>query len=218
MPSPVCGQTTTPQKLATPEGFVANPKLVWDWYEERRAQLSTVAPNPGHYAIAALERSIPSVVVATQNIDGLHGRAGSTDVIALHGDITRHKCFADCQGNPTSIDIAALAWDRTQGLPTCPHCGAWVRPAVVWFGEQLPPGAFARAVTLTEAADVLLAVGTSGEVQPAASLPGLARRQGARVIEVNPLPSEITRRAHLFLQGPSGEVLPAVLAALHAAQ
>ncbi len=104
-----------PQRLATPEGFVADPKLVWDWYEERRRALTSVAPNAGHFAIAALERIIPQVVVVTQNIDGLHQRAGSTDVIPLHGDISRHKCFANCQGDPTIVDIATLEWDYAGG-------------------------------------------------------------------------------------------------------
>ncbi len=207
-----------PHKLATVAGFRANPKLVWDWYAERQAQLRTVTPNAGHDAIAALEKSIPSVTVMTQNIDGLHERAGSTDVIALHGDITRYKCLADCQGNPTEVVIEDLVWDREQGPPACPHCGAWVRPAVVWFGEMLPPGTFERAVALTEAADVLLVVGTSGEVQPAASLPSIARQHGAKVIEVNPHPSALSRRAHVFLQGPSGEVLPQIVAAMHATE
>jgi len=175
--------------------------------------LSTVQPNPGHYAIAELERSVPQVVVVTQNIDGLHQRAGSIDMIPLHGDIRRHRCFAGCQSNPTYIDIDAFAWDRTAGPPACPHCGALVRPDVVWFGELLPPGVFQRAETLCHQAEVLLAGGTSGEVPPAASLPLVARRHGATVIEVNPNPSAITRRAHLFLQGPSGVVLPQVIAA-----
>jgi NAD-dependent deacetylase len=186
---------------------------VWDWYEHRREQLSAVAPNAGHVAIAELEQFVPQVVVVTQNIDGLHQRAGSTDVILLHGDIQRHRCFAGCQGNPTYIDIDAFAWDRDDGPPPCPHCGAWVRPDVVWFGETLPPGAFARAEDLCRKAQVVLVVGTSGEVQPAASLPPFACRHGAHIIEVNPNVSAITRHARVFLQGPSGEVLPRLAAA-----
>lgn len=203
-----------PQQLATPQAFRRDPKLVWDWYEHRREMLGAVAPNPGHVAIAELEQLVPQMVVVTQNIDGLHQRAGSTDVIPLHGDIRRHRCFADCQGNPTFVDIETFAWERANGPPACPLCGAWVRPDVVWFGEMLPPGAFQRAEGLCRHADVVLVVGTSGEVQPAASLPRFARRHRATIIEVNPNPSAITPDAHIFLQGTSGVILPQVIAAL----
>jgi NAD-dependent deacetylase len=203
-----------PQRLATPQAFRRDPKLVWDWYEHRREMLSVVAPNPGHLAIAELEHIIPQIVVVTQNIDGLHQRAGSTDVIALHGDICRHRCFADCLGTPTYIDITAFAWDRAAGPPPCPHCGAWVRPDVVWFGEMLPPRAFQRAEDLCRDADVVLVVGTSGEVQPAASLPRFARTHGATIIEVNPKPSAITPIADLVLHGTSGEILPQIVGVL----
>lgn len=203
-----------PQQLATPQAFMRNPKLVWDWYEQRRLMLSAVQPNPGHYAIAALEKLVPQVVVVTQNIDGLHTRAGSTDVITMHGDIQRHKCFKNCQGNPTLIDITTLNFDPANGPPACPRCGAWVRPDVVWFGEELNMADFRRAEDLCKQAQVLLVVGTSGEVQPVASLPALARRHRTQIIEINPNMSELTYRAHLFLQGPSGEVLPELVAAV----
>jgi NAD-dependent deacetylase len=205
-----------PQKLATPAAFKANPKLVWDWYEYRRQMLQSVQPNPGHYAIAELEDLLPEVVVVTQNIDGLHTGAGSTDVIELHGNITQHKCFDNCQGNPTLIDIAALTWDRTAGPPTCPLCGsAFVRPNVVWFTESLPTQSLNRAIALCQDADVMLIVGTSGAVQPAASLPYHAKRwNDAYLIDVNPLADEITPIADLHLDGPSGEVLPMLIRAM----
>ena len=170
-------------------------------------------PNPGHIALAELETLVPRLTIVTQNVDDLHQRAGSRDIVALHGAIMRSKCFAACQGEPTVIDVAALGAEEAKARPPrCPHCGAWVRPDVVWFGEVLPAGAIQRAGELAEAADVMLVVGTSGVVQPAASLPFLARQAGARLIEVNPRPSEITRAAHLWLEGPSGEILPQVVA------
>jgi NAD-dependent deacetylase len=200
-----------PLILATPRGFKANPRLVWDWYQYRRTLLAEARPNPGHYALAALEKYVPQLVVVTQNIDGLHKLAGSRDVIELHGDIRRNKCFNNCQGNPTLIDVDDLDWDRAAGPPLCPHCGAWVRPDVVWFEEMLPPGALERAYDLCQQADVMLVVGTSGVVQPAASLPFAAKSAGAQIIEVNPEMTNITLIADWHLSGPSGEVLPKVI-------
>jgi len=204
-----------PQQLATPEAFRANPRLVWDWYEHRRQMMHGIQPNPGHYALAALEDLLPQVVIVTQNIDGLHKMAGSTDIIPLHGNIHQHKCFANCQGDPTLIDIATLDWDGEDRPPECPYCGSWVRPDVVWFNENLPHAELDRAVTLSKNADVMLVVGTSGVVQPAASLPYYARRYNdAFIIDVNPIPSEITPLAQVFLEGPSGEILPQVVRAM----
>jgi NAD-dependent deacetylase len=208
-----------PQKLATPRGFRQDPKLVWDWYQYRRELLAEARPNPGHYALAEMEDLLPQVVVITQNIDGLHHQAGSSDIITLHGDITRNKCFDDCQGNPTYVDIEQLEdWDPEAGPPHCPHCGAWVRPAVVWFEELLPPGALERALQVSQQADVMLVIGTSGLVQPAASLPFAAKRGGARIVEVNPESSMLTPIADVHLAGPSGEMLPQVVAAMRPSQ
>lgn len=201
-----------PQQLATPQAFRRNPKLVWDWYTYRRGLLAQTEPNPGHYAIAELEKRLPQVTVITQNIDGLHQRAGSRDVITLHGDIRLNKCFANCQGEPTYINIED--WDLDAGPPRCPHCGEWVRPDVVWFNESLPAAALSRAFELCAHADVALVVGTSGVVQPAASLPVVAHQNGATVIEVNPEVSTITSLAKWHLAGPSGVILPQVIAAM----
>ncbi|HEX3051644.1 MAG TPA: NAD-dependent deacylase [Aggregatilineaceae bacterium] len=205
-----------PQLLATPNGFRRNPKLVWEWYDYRRGLIAQTKPNPGHAAIAQLEHLLPEVVVITQNIDGLHQAAGSTDVITLHGNIKDNKCFANCQGDPTYINVDELDWDRTAGPPKCPHCGAWVRPDVVWFEEVLPAAALDRAYTLCEQADVALVVGTSGIVQPAATLPFVVHHHGGTVIEVNPDITTITAIARWHLQGPSGEILPLVVAAMKA--
>jgi NAD-dependent deacetylase len=204
-----------PQELATPAAFARNPKLVWDWYEHRRQMLLSVQPNPGHYAIAELEDLLPQVVVVTQNVDGLHRAAGSTDIIELHGNIRRHKCSNDCKGMPTLVDVETLDWDRAEGPPACPNCGALVRPDVVWFTETLPPEALNRAMALCRAADAVLVVGTSGAVQPAASLPYYAKRwNDAYLIDVNPEEDEIAPIADLFLQGPSGQVLPELVRAM----
>lgn len=206
-----------PGELATAQAFRRNPKLVWDWYEYRRGLVRSATPNPGHYALAALEALLPQVVIVTQNVDDLHQRAGSRDIVPLHGAIMRNKCFDNCQGMPTIIDVARLdAADPEAGPPFCPYCGGWVRPDVVWFGENLPQAAIQRAITLVEAADVLLVVGTSGVVQPAASLPFVAQRSGAIVIEANPSRSEITSLAEVWLDAPSGEVLPLVVDAIRA--
>ncbi|MBZ0294327.1 MAG: NAD-dependent deacylase [Anaerolineae bacterium] len=201
-----------PQQLATPDAFQRNPKLVWDWYEYRRQMVRMAEPNPGHYALAALESYFPEMVVITQNVDDLHEQAGSSDVIHLHGNIAQSKCFANCQGVPTLIDVAELDTDETP--PKCPHCGAYVRPDVVWFGEILPEDALLRAYHISEQADVMLVIGTSGMVTPAANLPEVAQYNGAPVIEVNPDTSMITRIASVKLDGPSGVMLPRLLEAL----
>lgn len=197
-----------PQQLATPSAFRKDPKLVWDWYTWRRELLAKVAPNPGHYALAALESLVPEVAVITQNVDGLHRAAGSTDVIELHGNLSRNKCFANCQGDPTYVAPEAALPSVDDMPPRCPHCESYLRPDVVWFGEALPGAAIARAAAVSRQAEVMLVVGTSGVVQPAAALPDYALRAGARIIDVNVQPDAITALADVFLQGPAGEVLP----------
>ncbi len=205
----------SPLQLATPEAFVADPALVWGWYEHRRAAVRRAAPNPAHIALAELEALLPQVVIVTQNVDDLHQRAGSRDIIALHGAIMRSKCFAACRGEPTLVEVEELP-DAAEGPPRCPFCGSRVRPDVVWFGENLPAGALQRAAQLAEEADVMLVVGTSGAVQPAASLPFVTYRAGGQVIEINPVASEITAIAALWLEVPAGEALPSVVEAVRA--
>ncbi len=206
-----------PQQLATQEAFRRDPKLVWDWYEYRRQMVRQAEPNPGHRALADLEALLPQVAVITQNVDDLHQRAGSSDIIPLHGAILRSKCFADCRGAPTIIDAAALPdHDPQAGPPRCPYCGGWVRPDVVWFGETLSRELLDRALMAAESADVMLVVGTSGVVQPAASLPFVAKQHGAHIVEVNPTPGMITSIADLWLGGPAGVILPQIVAAIRA--
>jgi NAD-dependent deacetylase len=200
-----------PQRLATMQGFLANPTLVWDWYQFRLGLVEQAQPNPGHHAIAELEQRLPHVEVITQNVDGLHVRAGSRRVLELHGNIRRFKCLRG-HGNLTMADLAG----QDAAPPLCPHpgCQALVRPDVVWFGENLDSRVLNQAVADSAACDVMLIVGTSGAVQPAASLPYNAWHARARIIEVNPEASELTDLAHVYLAGPAGVMLPQVLAAI----
>ncbi|MGB1287385.1 MAG: SIR2 family NAD-dependent protein deacylase [Aggregatilineales bacterium] len=204
-----------PQELATPQAFKANPKLVWDWYEWRRTLVADKAPNPGHIALADLQKRKKAVNIITQNVDDLHEQAGSIEVIHLHGNIATHKCFDNCQGTPTIVDINTLKYGEDD-IPTCPHCGAYMRPNVVWFGEILPQKELQLAGELAHDCDVMIVVGTSGLVHPAASLPKIAKGQGtpATIIEVNPDYSMITRIADIKLEAPSGVALPKVLEAM----
>src|SRR5574341_154130 len=153
-----------PEELATPEAFRRNPRLVWEWYEWRRGLVAKAAPNPGHLALAELERRVPRLTLVTQNVDGLHQQAGSRGVIELHGNLQRTKCFEE--------NVVVEAWPITGAAPPrCPRCGGLLRPDVVWFGEALPQPALAAAVEAAQACDLFFAIGTSALVQPAASLP-----------------------------------------------
>ena len=195
-----------PEELATPQAFQRNPQLVWEWYEWRRGLVAKAEPNPGHHALAALAQHVPQLTLITQNVDGLHQRAGSENVIELHGNIMRTKCFDDGR--------IVTTWPETKDVPPhCPHCGSLLRPDVVWFGEGLPYDALATAVNAAQTCDIFFSIGTSSLVQPAASLPDYAIRNGRVTIEINPQPTPITRQMNFVLAGPSGEVLPALLAA-----
>ena len=163
-------------------------------------------PNPGHFAIAELERRVPEFLLATQNVDGLHQRAGSRNVVELHGNITRTKCFEE--------DTIVESWPATAEVPPrCPRCGGWLRPDVVWFGEMLPEEEFARALEASRRCEILFSVGTSALVHPAASLPLETLDAGAWVIEINPQRTPLTPRVDYFLEGLSGAILPALLKA-----
>ena len=203
-----------PQELATPIAFLANPKLVWDWYQWRREMVNKAQPNPGHIALAQLHKYKAHVHLITQNVDDLHEQAGSHDVIHLHGKIAQSKCFYNCQGDPTIIDIARIEYDKAVSPPPCPHCGRYVRPDVVWFGEMLPPHEINRAVEVSQICDVMLVVGTSGLVSPASQLPAMAKKYGAKIIEANPDETPITPLADFRLNGASGAMLPKVIEAL----
>jgi NAD-dependent deacetylase len=202
-----------PMDLATREGFLRNPVMVWEWYRYRFGMVENARPNAGHLAIAEMEAIFPQVTVVTQNIDGLHQAAASTDVVELHGSLRRYKCL---DGRHTGFSRADLAAQK-EIPPVCPHCGALLRPDVVWFGELLPPAAIHRAFDHCQRCDAMLVVGTSGEVEPAASLPVYAAHAGARVIDVNPDRGQTARWADVFLQGPGGVILPRLVEALRIA-
>jgi len=191
-----------PQQLATPEAFAADPALVWRWYIHRRTLVRRAEPNAGHWALAELAQRLRDVVVVTQNVDGLHRRAGSRDVIELHGNLM--------QTRRTSDDAFVSTWDETQVPPVCPDTGALLRPNVVWFGEMLPARALETALARAQNCDVFLAVGTSGVVYPAASLAPLARDHGATLVEINPEPTALSAQADYVVRATSARALPAL--------
>jgi NAD-dependent deacetylase len=197
-----------PEQLATMEAFLSNPDVVWEWYNWRRELISEVKPNPGHYALKDLEEFFTEFTLITQNVDNLHRVVGSSRVLELHGNIYHNKC-AECDqpvDNDLAIDPAAI--------PACEKCGGQVRPDVVWFGEMLPGDIMEAAFADAEKADVFLTVGTSALVQPAASLPLIAKRAGATLIEINPERTPLTDHADFSFQAKSGEVLPRLISAL----
>ncbi|MCM3564127.1 SIR2 family NAD-dependent protein deacylase [Hydrogenophaga intermedia] len=196
-----------PQQLATEAAYRRSPALVWDWYAERREAIARVLPNAGHRAIAAYQQRHPGrLTLITQNVDGLHQRAGSPGVLALHGNIAEDRWLdaprACCQKE-------AIEPGRP---PRCPVCGNLRRPAVVWFGEMLPQAELVAAQAAAEACDLMLVVGTSGEVYPAAGLAGVARHAGARVVIVNPHETALDDVAHVTWRQTAAQALPALLA------
>jgi NAD-dependent deacetylase len=196
-----------PQDLATPQAFRRDPRLVWEWYAWRRELVSRAAPNPAHLALAEIERRAPQLTLITQNVDGLHQQAGSRNVIELHGNIARVKCFEE--------DVVVERWDEAGDVPPrCPRCGGLLRPDVVWFGELLPEVALAAAREAALSCDLLFSIGTSGAVEPAASLPSLALRRGATVAVINPEMKSSSGRGFYVLSGPAGRVLPALVKAV----
>ncbi len=200
-----------PQQLASPTGFMRDPGLVWRWYMDRLDALQRVSPNPGHYALAQLADHVPRLTLITQNVDDLHERAGSQGVIHLHGNLAAFRCHT------CAAPYTLRAEDRRAPMPpTCPRCGGRIRPAVVWFEELLPEDALAQAEAAAQTCDVLLIVGTSGIVFPAAQLPWTAQAAGAQLIDINPDETPYTQSAAVSLRGPSGVVLPALLRALEA--
>ncbi|HKO06010.1 MAG TPA: NAD-dependent deacylase [Candidatus Acidoferrales bacterium] len=195
-----------PEDLATPEAFARDPKLAWGWYDWRRQRVAAAQPNPGHIALAELERSVPAFTLITQNVDGLHRAAGSRNVIELHGSLWRLRC----------VVCAREIENRDVPLPEIPprcSCGGLLRPGVVWFGEALPPDAIQHAARAAACCDLFLLCGTSAVVYPAASLPERALAAGAKVVEINIEPTPFSDVAHLSLRGKSGEALPRLVRA-----
>ncbi|MDP2809493.1 MAG: Sir2 family NAD-dependent protein deacetylase [Rhodocyclaceae bacterium] len=227
-----------PMEIATPWAFRADPQRTWDWHVQLAEAVRAARPNAGHAAIAALERAGLEVTVITQNIDALHHRAGSREVIELHGNLLRLKSFVDedaafaaepppvicavCDGYAAweacdlyadRTDLAAIEL-RAGPVPRCPGCGALLRPDVVWFGEPLAAEAIEAAWDAVDRCEALIAVGASLEVEPAASLPWHALRRGARVIEVNPAPTALAGQCHAGIRGAAAEVLPELFASI----
>ncbi len=192
------------EDLATPEAFARDPKLVWEWYDWRRQEIAKAKPNAGHKALVQLEIAKRNFTLITQNVDGLHDLAGSGKILKLHGDIWRVRC---------TVCGAEFPHRRTPLPKIPPHCacGGLLRPAVVWFGESLPSGMMAEAEHAVSAANVLLVVGTSAQVYPAASLIPFARQSGAKVVEVNVDDTQYSNAVDCVLRGPSGEILPQLI-------
>ena len=193
-----------PEELATPQAFRRNPRLVWEWYEWRRNRVADVQPNPAHLALAEMEKLFPHFHLITQNVDGLHQRAGNRNVIELHGNITRTKCYDE--------GTIISSWrDTGEVPPKCPNCGGLLRPDVVWFEEPMPEAEMELAMQASTHCDIFFSIGTSAAVFPAAALPYEALRSGATTVEVNPQPTPFTLEAHFALAGAAGLILPALL-------
>jgi len=196
------------EELATPEAFARDPGLVWEWYDWRRALISKCEPNPAHRAIAGMEGMFDRFLLVTQNIDGLHRRAGSKKIVELHGNIWRVRCTGVCP-------IAENHQIPLADVPArCGNCGKLVRPDVVWFGEGLNHGDLEKAFGAAETCDVMIVVGTSAVVQPAASLPVAAKQAGAVVMEVNIEPTPLSPIMDHSIFAPAGEGLPELLEAV----
>jgi NAD-dependent deacetylase len=198
-------QKLKPEELANFDAFMRNPELVWEWYQYRRAIVHEVQPNAGHQALAEMERMVRDFTLVTQNVDGLHQRAGSNAVLELHGNIERSYCIS-CGKFDNDIHVT-----KETTVPKCRQCGGLMRPDVVWFGEMLPQENIEAAESAAQRCDLFLSVGTSAVVYPAAGLPLTARARGAYLVEVNTEETEITKRADEVLRGPAGTVLPEVL-------
>ena len=191
------------EDLATPEAFMADPALIWRWYRWRRDLADEVEPNPGHYALAQLADLVPRLTLVTQNVDNLHQRAGSRDVIEFHGNILVDRCF---------VEGCVIETPLRGDIPLCPGCGAPVRPGVVWFGEAIPEEALNLSFAAASDCDVFLSIGTSSLVYPAAGLVDIARQNKAVTVEVNPDP---TRTGFDFvLENKAGTAIPELVNSL----
>jgi NAD-dependent deacetylase len=195
-------KTYRAEQLATFNAFIQDPKLVWEWYDWRRGIIASKEPNEGHLALAEWEELFPNFALITQNIDGLHQRAGSKNVIELHGNIWKHRCVEE----NTITENHDVPLDKIP--PHCEKCGALLRPHVVWFGESLDGSILHNSFQLSSSCDVMFSIGTSSVVQPAASLPLSASEAGAKVIEINPDPTPLTGMADFSFRAKSGEFLP----------
>ena len=196
------------EDLATPEAFARDPILVWEWYDWRRGIIAKVGPNPGHLVLARWEARFPAFTLITQNVDGLHALAGSQRLLELHGNIWKTRCPEEGRiVENRNVPLSPIP-------PRCAFCGGLLRPHIVWFGEGLDPGVLGEAYAASAQAEVMLVVGTSALVHPAASLPLAAAESGATIIEINPDPTPLTPYADFPLRGKAGDILPRLDAAL----
>ncbi len=191
------------EELATPYAFAQNPEKVWEWYDWRRQLIHKCKPNPAHKVIAEMESYFPKFYVITQNVDGLHKRAGNQNVIELHGNIWR----AECPKEKRKFEFSEVPLKEIP--PKC-RCGSIIRPDVVWFGEAMPEEEVRKAFSLAEDCDVMLVVGTSVLVQPAANLPFTAKASGAQIIEINLAPTSVSAIADVLPFGKAGEIMPEI--------
>lgn len=194
-----------PEELANLDSFMRNPELVWEWYKQRKVIIASIQPNAGHVALAEMEQRFREFSVITQNIDNLHRRAGSKTVYELHGNIERNYCLG-CGKQFPDAEVMAGA-----NVPRCHSCGGLIRPDVVWFGELLPTDQWDKSDEAARHSEIFLSIGTSGVVYPAASLPMIARRAGAYVVEINLERTDLSDAADEVILGRSGEILPQLL-------
>ncbi len=194
-------------ELANPEAFRTNPRRVWEWYGWRRGEMLKAKPNPAHKALARLEEKTRQFHLITQNIDNLHKRAGSVNIIEIHGNAFRNRCTKCRHLYPDET----CDFEEPAILPTCPECGSMARVDVVWFGEQLPREALEKSLLAAQKCDTFLSVGTSALVYPAAHFPILARENGATLVEINLEETGITRQADFSFIGKAGEILPGLV-------
>lgn len=207
-----------PEDLATARAFQHDKALVWGWYVWRMATVRAAQPHAGHQALTELAATKPSLSIITQNVDDLHERAGAKDVVHLHGSLFASRCFA-CGRPRADVHLPPEATQKPLLRlmpPRCTHCDGYVRPGVVWFGEPLPQLAWRKAERCATECDLMIAIGTSGHVFPAAALPGLARQSGAKVVEINPIRTQLSNQADLSLRCAAGEALCGLVAAIKA--
>ena len=200
-------RTYRAEDLATPGAFSKDPRLVWEWYDYRRAICADKEPNPAHHAITRLDGNLANFLLITQNVDNLHGRAGTRRLVELHGNLYRARCL-DCGGIEQDLPVPLGE------IPPMCACGGMLRPDIVWFGEALPEKAIRMATEASRDCELMVVAGTSAIVQPAASMPLLARQAGAHVIEVNPDPTPLTPYVDIHLEGKAGEILPGLVDAI----
>ncbi|RPH46186.1 MAG: NAD-dependent deacylase [Planctomycetota bacterium] len=193
------------EDLATPEAFARDPRLVWEWYDWRRRQIAPAKPNLGHYALVTLEKRAPELTLITQNVDGLHPAAGSRNLLEIHGNLWRTRCLS-CG------DVRENRETPLARIPPHCTCEGLLRPDVVWFGEALPSDLLEQAIRAVETCDLMLVVGTSGVVQPAASMADTVLARGMPVVEINLDPTKLSDQATYALQGRAGEILPKLIA------